>query len=61
MLSNVHDAIKDPAIPFERPYPSSFHLINYGTTIAGATEATAKPNENETSIGILKRPSPIKA
>ena len=28
---------------------------------AGATEATAKPRENEISIGILKTPSPIKA
>ena len=61
MLSKVHDAINEPAIPLDLPYPSSFHLISCGTTIAGATEDTAKPRLYAISIGMLNKPSPINA
>ena len=43
ILSNVHEAIKEPAIFLDLPYPSSFHLISCGTIIAGATDAMANP------------------
>ncbi len=40
MLSKVHEAIQEPAIPFSLPQPRSFQCRSYGTTIAAATVAT---------------------
>jgi hypothetical protein len=61
ILSNVADAMREPAICLDLPYPSSFHFINYCTTMEGATDEMAKPRQKPTSIGMLKRPIEIKA